>query len=148
MQTHSQLATETLRRSAEHTMHALVRTVFSRLHFLDAEKEEARLRPGDENIPDSEIKMTVQTTVGVEEETQEIPSVHGFGSENGPDQEPLTSPRADRPQCMLNQSSVVDETQTSIIQMVYLQLLSFFVSLSTSWIQTTSNTPIRPALPL
>lgn len=115
IQTHSQLDTETLRRSAEHTMHALVRTVFSRLHFLDPEKEEARLRPGDEEIPDSEIKMTVQTTVGVEEETQAVPSVHRLNAENGLGQESLTSPRVDRPQCMLNQSFAVDEAQISII---------------------------------
>lgn len=51
--------TETLRRSAENTMHALVRTVFSRLHHLDPEAEEARLQVGDDVIPEGEIRMTV-----------------------------------------------------------------------------------------
>ncbi|KAG6909836.1 hypothetical protein DXG01_015109 [Tephrocybe rancida] len=53
---------ETLRRSAENTMHALVRTVFSRLHQLDPVVEEAKLRRADEDAPEGEIKLTVSTT--------------------------------------------------------------------------------------
>ncbi|PBK77654.1 Sec7-domain-containing protein [Armillaria solidipes] len=52
---------ETLRRSAETTMHALVRTVFSRLHCLDAASEEEKLRGNDEETQDGEIKMSVST---------------------------------------------------------------------------------------
>ncbi|KAJ4488408.1 hypothetical protein J3R30DRAFT_3435649 [Lentinula aciculospora] len=50
---------EILRRSAESTMHALVRTVFSRLHSIDPDTEEAKLAADDE---DAEIKMSVSTT--------------------------------------------------------------------------------------
>ncbi|TFK42763.1 Sec7-like domain is implicated in guanine nucleotide exchange function [Crucibulum laeve] len=52
---------EILRRSAENTMHVLVRTVFSKLHNLDAQTEEAKLTTGDEEVVDGELKMTVQT---------------------------------------------------------------------------------------
>ncbi|KAJ7168148.1 hypothetical protein C8R43DRAFT_983232 [Mycena crocata] len=54
--------TETLRRSAENTMHSLVRTVFSRLHSLDPRIEEEKLLIADEDAPDAEIRMTVSTT--------------------------------------------------------------------------------------
>ncbi|KAH0584078.1 hypothetical protein H2248_009651 [Termitomyces sp. 'cryptogamus'] len=50
---------ETLRRSAENTMHTLVRTVFSRLHYLDPATEEAKLQTVDEDAPEGEIKLTV-----------------------------------------------------------------------------------------
>ncbi|KAJ7632227.1 hypothetical protein FB45DRAFT_989797 [Roridomyces roridus] len=53
--------TETLRRSAENTMHSLVRTVFSRLHSLDPRTEEDKLAT-DETVPDAEIRMTVSST--------------------------------------------------------------------------------------
>ncbi|KAJ7871479.1 hypothetical protein B0H14DRAFT_2724284 [Mycena olivaceomarginata] len=52
---------ETLRRSAENTMHSLVRTVFSRLHSLDPTTEEEKLS-ADEDAPDAEIRMTVSAT--------------------------------------------------------------------------------------
>ncbi|KAG6832717.1 hypothetical protein H0H92_012289 [Tricholoma furcatifolium] len=58
---------ETLRRSAENTMHALVRTVFSRLRHLDPEAEEAKLRVADEDIVEGEIKLTVTTEDPVKE---------------------------------------------------------------------------------
>ncbi|TFY68249.1 hypothetical protein EVG20_g3640 [Dentipellis fragilis] len=49
---------EALRRSAELTMHALVRVVFSRLHRLDPEKEENRvLRAEDQPPGESELSM-------------------------------------------------------------------------------------------
>ncbi len=53
---------ETLRRSAETTMHTLVRTVFSKLNMLDPEEEEAKLEV--EAVDDSkegELRMTVTT---------------------------------------------------------------------------------------
>ncbi|KAF8184945.1 Sec7-domain-containing protein [Mycena galopus ATCC 62051] len=53
---------ETLRRSAENTMHSLVRTVFSRLHSLDPRTEEEKLLTADEDAPDAEIRMTVSAT--------------------------------------------------------------------------------------
>jgi brefeldin A-resistance guanine nucleotide exchange factor 1 len=83
-------------------MHALVRTVFSRLHSLDPEAEEARLRTGNEDIPDGEIKMTVQTTVDVEEDSQGV-SVHQSNPEATMGLKSLATSRVDRPQCMSNQ---------------------------------------------
>ncbi|KAJ7888919.1 hypothetical protein B0H14DRAFT_3127156 [Mycena olivaceomarginata] len=47
----SQQFQETLRRSAENTMHSLVHTVFSRLHSLDPTTEEEKLLSADERIP-------------------------------------------------------------------------------------------------
>lgn len=69
--------TETLRRSAENTMHALVRTVFSRLHNLDPGVEEEKLLATDEAAPDAEIRMTVSTTEGAlhEEDPPEVTEV-------------------------------------------------------------------------
>ncbi|CAK5279479.1 unnamed protein product [Mycena citricolor] len=66
---------KTLRRSAENTMHAVVRTVFLRLNDLDPETEEEKLRLGDEDAPDSaEIRMTVTTSESTiaEEHAQDI----------------------------------------------------------------------------
>lgn len=54
---HSNL--ETLRRSAETTMHALVRVVFSRLHTLDADEEEAKILATTEDDVETELRMSV-----------------------------------------------------------------------------------------
>jgi brefeldin A-resistance guanine nucleotide exchange factor 1 len=40
-------------------MHALVRTVFSRLHKLDPVAEEEKLKTSEEDAQDGEIRMTV-----------------------------------------------------------------------------------------
>nr|GAT51097.1 predicted protein [Mycena chlorophos] len=65
---------ETLRRSAENTMHALVRTVFGRLHSLDPHVEEEKLQMVDEDTPDAELRMTVSSTdvPSVDENAQEL----------------------------------------------------------------------------
>jgi hypothetical protein len=42
-------------------MHALVRTVFSRLHALDPVAEEEKLRINEEDAQEGEIRMTVST---------------------------------------------------------------------------------------
>ena len=81
-------------------MHALVRTVFSRLHSLEPEAEEARLRNGEDDIADGEIKMTVQTTVDVEENSQE--ALHHSNPEATLGLKSLAASRVDRPQCMSN----------------------------------------------
>src|ERR1700722_11554162 len=52
---------DTLRRSAETTMHALVRSVFARLHTLDPVVEEKKVQATDEDVQDSEIKMIVSS---------------------------------------------------------------------------------------
>ena len=82
-------------------MHALVRTVFSRLHSLEPEVEESRLRNGDDDVADGEIKMTVQTNVDVEESFQEAP-VHQSNPEATLGLKSLATSRVDRPQCMSN----------------------------------------------
>ncbi|KAG7086681.1 hypothetical protein E1B28_002619 [Marasmius oreades] len=53
---------EILRRSAENTMHALVRTVFSRLHSLEPAEEETKLGSSDEDSAEGEVKMKVAST--------------------------------------------------------------------------------------
>ena len=62
---------ETLRRSAEITMHTLVRTVFAKLHRLDPEEEEAKLMLDSDDDKEGEIRMTV-TTREKEHTTKEI----------------------------------------------------------------------------
>jgi hypothetical protein len=54
---------ETLRKFAEITMHALVRTVFARLRQLDPAEEEKNLKQADEESPQQgEIRMNVPIT--------------------------------------------------------------------------------------
>jgi brefeldin A-resistance guanine nucleotide exchange factor 1 len=55
---------ETLRRSSESTMHALVRTIFTRLHYLDPGTEEAKLQMTDDDTQEGEIKLTVPPSAG------------------------------------------------------------------------------------
>jgi brefeldin A-resistance guanine nucleotide exchange factor 1 len=45
-------------------MHALVRTIFTRLYFLDPSTEEAKLQITDEDTPEGEIKLTVVASAG------------------------------------------------------------------------------------
>ncbi|KAI0080604.1 Sec7-domain-containing protein [Panus rudis PR-1116 ss-1] len=52
---------EVLRRSAEATMHALVRAAFSRLHSLDPQTEENKLNDNAQDPNSSGPEMTVQT---------------------------------------------------------------------------------------
>ncbi|KIY43680.1 Sec7-domain-containing protein [Fistulina hepatica ATCC 64428] len=68
---------EILRRTAENTMHLLVRTVFSRLHVLDPQIEEARLAPQED--AQEEIRMTVSASA---------PQFSQQASENSTDAEP------------------------------------------------------------
>ncbi|KAJ7702369.1 hypothetical protein B0H17DRAFT_1167206 [Mycena rosella] len=85
--------TETLRRSAENTMHTLVRTVFSRLHSLDPRTEEDKLLAADEAAPDAEIRLTVSTSEAtlVQEHSQEI-TVEPHESHEGPEEAAPTTP--------------------------------------------------------
>ncbi|EAU88400.2 Sec7 domain-containing protein [Coprinopsis cinerea okayama7 len=93
----------TLRRSAENTMHNLVRTVFRKLNQLDPETEEAKLK-SDEAETEGELKMTVQSSTEAVQETQTEEPVEGSpeatnaseapaseqdqGQENQPQQQP------------------------------------------------------------
>lgn len=80
--------------------------MFSRLHSLNPEEEEARLRIGDEDSLDSEIKMSVQTTVDTEEDSQEAPLAPKSDPEATIDTKSLPTPRVDRPQCIWDQFAV------------------------------------------
>ncbi|EKM55633.1 uncharacterized protein PHACADRAFT_121344 [Phanerochaete carnosa HHB-10118-sp] len=62
---------EMLRRSAEATMHALVKTAFARLYALDAEEEERKLSDSDSNGQDLEGKMSV--AAGTSDSSQLLP---------------------------------------------------------------------------
>ena len=83
-------------------MHTLVRTVFSRLHSLDPQVEESKLRAPDEDTPENEIKVVVHMTESLvlEEESEEVTLESESNIEASVAlQSPATS-RIDRPQCM------------------------------------------------
>jgi hypothetical protein len=54
---------EILRRSAEATMHALVKTAFSRLYTLNPDDEERKLADNDGPTLDGEVKLSVSASV-------------------------------------------------------------------------------------
>ncbi|KAI0928873.1 hypothetical protein AcV5_006301 [Taiwanofungus camphoratus] len=58
---------EILRRSAEATMHLLVRTVCLRLHVWDPVMEEAKLSDNGNDAEESDMKMNIYTKVSVED---------------------------------------------------------------------------------
>jgi golgi-specific brefeldin A-resistance guanine nucleotide exchange factor 1 len=53
-------------------MHKLVRTVFSRLHSLDPEVEEAKLAAGDDDA-EGEVKMSVSTGGPITNDVTNVP---------------------------------------------------------------------------
>jgi golgi-specific brefeldin A-resistance guanine nucleotide exchange factor 1 len=59
-------------------MHALVRTIFARLHFLDPAEEEAKLKMTDDDTQEGEIKLTVGSSSSIA-----VPEA------NGDEQEPV-----------------------------------------------------------
>lgn len=84
-------------------MHALVRTVFSRLHHLDPEIEEAKLDVDDE---EAEIKMSVSTTqmhnqTGSEEVSQEAAVDASVEEQETKETQTPTSAVVTRSQCMM-----------------------------------------------
>ncbi|KAG6854954.1 hypothetical protein C0991_009777 [Blastosporella zonata] len=133
---------ETLRRSAENTMHALVRTVFSRLHHLDPATEEAKLRTADEDVPEGEIKLTVSNTEepgeshdeGVDADSQEITLDNPPVSEPAVPPTPIT-PGVDRPQyglpsilellrVLINVLDPMDQQHTDSTRLIALGILN------------------------
>ncbi|KAF5358079.1 hypothetical protein D9756_001747 [Leucocoprinus leucothites] len=74
---------ELLRRSAENTMHSVVRTVFARLHALDPVEEEAKLTAANDEVAEGEIKMIVATqdAPAAEEPVAEKPKEEGAEKE-------------------------------------------------------------------
>ncbi len=102
---------EVLGRSAEITMHQLVRTVFRRLHSLDPIAEEQRLLGSDESTSEGELKMSVSPAisrdlaapVGIESEesvattaTEETMTQENISSSDTATLPPVP---AERPQC-------------------------------------------------
>ncbi|KAG6869073.1 hypothetical protein C0993_003393 [Termitomyces sp. T159_Od127] len=136
---------ETLRRSAENTMHALVRTVFSRLHYLDPATEEAKLRTIDEVAPEGEIKLIVspieKSTKEVSREvtvdSQEVMTENTVELKSEGAAIPLTpvNPGADRPQyglpsilellrVLINVLDPTDQQHTDSTRLVALSILN------------------------
>lgn len=75
--------TEILRRSAEQTMHAIVRTVFARLSVLDSAKEEEKVASNAPDSEETEVKMSVSTHLP----TSTSQDVSETGIENSPGEE-------------------------------------------------------------
>ncbi|KAJ3741888.1 hypothetical protein DFH05DRAFT_1503047 [Lentinula detonsa] len=94
---------EILRRSAENTMHALVRSVFSRLHSIDPKTEEAKLVIDDE---EAEIKMSVSAT--------QIPSEISEEDRQEAAVDVSPAPEEEEPKGTQSPSSVVPRTQFSL----------------------------------
>jgi brefeldin A-resistance guanine nucleotide exchange factor 1 len=96
---------ETLRRSAETTMHTLVRVVFSKLHELDPVEEETKLQaaPTDEEN-EGELRMSVIPAKESEETSSLNADPEQTEKSESTDQhhieETLLSP-TNRPECML-----------------------------------------------
>jgi golgi-specific brefeldin A-resistance guanine nucleotide exchange factor 1 len=93
---------EILRRCAEATMHALVKTAFCRLYILDPEEEEHKLAKNDDTGQDGEAKMTVSTHISEHPENL-------LAAEGGSALEPQpttttqssTSPGGPKPRCAI-----------------------------------------------
>ena len=85
-------------------MHALVRTVFSRLCNLDPGTEEEKLRGADEVTAEGEIKMTVSSPQ-LPPESGPIPPQE-ITAENPPEPEVTVKgpvpPQANRPHCTMH----------------------------------------------
>lgn len=89
-------------------MHALVRMVFSRLHVLDPDAEEAKLRAGDEIASESEIRMTVsphqpppeEVDTGLQDAHLENEPARLEPEEEAAQAPTMTTYRIDRAQCM------------------------------------------------
>lgn len=87
-------------------MHDLVRTVFSRLHYLDPVAEEAKLASYDEEAQDAEIKIVAKQVEASEspevtEDTEQAPLLQ---QDKPPveDEEPapmVSNPTGPRPEC-------------------------------------------------
>jgi brefeldin A-resistance guanine nucleotide exchange factor 1 len=92
---------ETLRRSAEATMHTLVRMVFSKLHNLDPEEEEAKLSSVTEDEAlEVELRMTVTTSKEkVDSEASDTPEGQTEVDVEGNDVQSTVAPQTKRPEC-------------------------------------------------
>ncbi|KAF5365564.1 hypothetical protein D9757_010895 [Collybiopsis confluens] len=92
---------EILRRSAENTMHALVRTVISRLHSIGPEAEEVKLKVDDE---EAELKMSVSSA--------QLPNESGDEESQGLTPHPAEAEaEAEAEQVQVSSSTFVPRTQ-------------------------------------
>lgn len=83
----SHIVPEILRRSAENTMHSLVRKVFSRLHSLDPEEEEAKLVVPEAENESETLKMTVTSDEPDTSKPAQVTEGDGADSEVPPQDE-------------------------------------------------------------
>ena len=93
---------ETLRRSAEATMHTLVRIVFSKLRNLDPQEEEAKLSSvAEDEALEVELRMTVTTSKEkvVDSEVTDTPEGQTEVGVEGNDVQPTVAPQTKRPEC-------------------------------------------------
>lgn len=93
---------ETLRRSAEGTMHTLVRIVFSKLRNLDPEEEEAKLSSvAEDEALEVELRMTVTPSKEkvIDSEASDTPEGQTEVDVGGNDVQPITAPQTKRPEC-------------------------------------------------
>ena len=105
--TRSMTYKEILRRSAESTMHALVKTAFTRLYALDPTEEEQKLADNDSNSQELEGKMNVSSQPAemppTASDASEVTAVEDeTADEIPPPAEPEPSTLSSRPQtrCM------------------------------------------------
>ncbi|CAA7267940.1 unnamed protein product [Cyclocybe aegerita] len=108
---------ETLRRSAETTMHTLVRTVFRKLHTLDPVEEEAKLViVSEDDQAEGELRMTVTTQ---EEEKTEQSTVEGETlAENAAANQPETVEEKPVPQTPLSPGNRPEYGLPSILELL------------------------------
>ncbi|KAG6874307.1 hypothetical protein C0995_001532 [Termitomyces sp. Mi166 len=123
-------------------MHALVRTVFSRLHYLDPATEEAKLQAADEDASEGEIKLTVSANEDPTKEVLEEVNADSQGVESPKlEPEPTAIPPtpvtsgADRPQyglpsilellrVLINVLDPMDQQHTDSTRLVALGILN------------------------
>lgn len=103
--------TETLRRSAETTMHTLVRAVFTKLKLLDPAEEEAKLAiEAEDETKEAELRMTVTTEVEkppieteeVHSEAPEAPEIVDIPEEIQPPRMPVSAPNRQACELQIN----------------------------------------------
>lgn len=91
---------ETLRRSAEATMHTLVRMVFSKLRKLDPEEEEAKLSSvAEDEALEVELRMTVSTSKEKVVVSEFSDTPEGRTEVGVNDVQPTVAPQMKRPEC-------------------------------------------------
>jgi brefeldin A-resistance guanine nucleotide exchange factor 1 len=91
---------ETLRRSAEVTMHTLVRKVFSKLRNLDPKEEEAKLSSvAEDEALEVELRMTVTTSKEKVVDSEASDTQEGQTEMGVNDAQPTVAPQMKRPEC-------------------------------------------------